>query len=256
MIAFFRKRRFLEAEDEDWHLASWKFMFEHFGGLTRLKASPLVNGTRAFFPPTDAIGHARAEHIFACVKTIAGMADWPCTLAAQPERIRTHVSEYVFLKIIKNDLPLGTFGTDGKGEVMITYDRAILDQPAKLVATLAHELSHYLLAGMHDAVPGGDAMHEFATDLMTVFLGFGLFGANGAFEFAQHGDAFGQGWRYSSAGYLSQRDWVFALAVFRALRDEDTESLKPLLKPHLYVDLQKAAKYLTNSPELLSGLRA
>ena len=255
MIGLFGIRRFLKAEDEDWHLATWKFLLDHCGGLSRLRASPLVDATRQYFPPTEATGHARAEHVFACVKWLAGVTDWPCTLLAQPERIRTHVAEFVHLNVFENNLPLGTFMA-ADNEITITYDPALIETPAVLVATLAHELAHYLLATLRDEIPGGQDMHEFATDLMTVFLGFGLFGANRAFDFSQHGDTFGQGWRYSRSGYLRERDWVFALAVFLALRGEQESSLKKRLKPHLYTDLVGAARYLRKRPELLSGLRA
>lgn len=255
MIALFAKRRFLDAEDEDWHLATWKFLLDNFGGMTRLKATPLVNATRQYFRPTDATGHARAEHVFNCVKQIAGMKDWPCNLLAQPERIRTHVAEFVHLNVLENSLPLGTF-LARKDEVTITYDPALVSTPAALVATLAHELAHYLLATVRGKVPGGEEMHEFATDLMTVFLGFGLFGANRAFEFSQHHDGLGHGWQYSRSGYLRERDWVFALAVFLALRGEEEDTLKTLLKPHLYADLLVAVRSLRKRPELLAELRA
>jgi hypothetical protein len=255
MIALFRKRRFLDEDDEAWHLATWKFLLDNYGGLDSLRETKFVNATRAFFPPTEATGHARAEHMFGCVKKLAGMDSWPCVLMAQPERIRTHVSEFVHLRVLDNNQPLGTFGAED-GEVVITYDVQSLNNPAVLVATLSHELAHYLLATKHNQVPGGEEMHEFATDLTTVFLGFGLFGANRAFEFSQHGDSFGQGWRTSGMGYLRERDWVFALAVFQALRSEKAEQIKALLKPHLYVDLKKAERYLAKNPALLAELRA
>lgn len=255
MMGLFKKRYFLDEEDEAWHIATWKFLLDNFGGLETLRTTRLVNATREFFPPTEATGHARAAHIFACVKELTGMNGWPCELVAQPERIRTHVAEFVHLKILENAPPLGTYSLDRGGAVTISYDPESLKDPAVLVATLAHELAHYLLAAKRLDIPGGEEMHEFATDLATVYLGFGLFGANRAFEFSQHGDAFGQGWRYSTTGYLRQRDWVFALAVFLALRDERAETLKKLLKPHLYSDLRVAEKYLNKSPELLAPLR-
>jgi hypothetical protein len=156
---------------------------------------------------------------------------------------------------MENALPLGTFSASD-GEVTITYDPDALNTPAVLVATLIHELAHYLLASVSDPAPGGEELHEYLTDLMTVFLGFGLFGANRAFEFSQHGDSFGQGWRYSRCGYLRERDWVFALSVFLALRDEKVEAVRALLKPHLYRDLRKAAWYLFGKPRLIEELRA
>jgi hypothetical protein len=250
-MGLFGRRHFLDSEDEAWHLAAWTWMLRHFGGSARLRKSPVVLPNSEFFPPTEATGHARAEHIFACVSKHARMGSWPCTLVAQPERAPLRVGEVLALKPVTGSPPLGTFGVEAGGAVTITYDPSKIVEPGILVATFAHELAHYRLATIRDALPGGHEMHEYATDLMTVFLGFGLFGANGAFQFRQHGDAFSQGWQMSRAGYLRERDWVFGLAVFLALRNEPEQTLKAGLKPHLYSDLKAAARYLARNPALL-----
>lgn len=213
----------------------------------------MVDTTPEFFPATEATGHERALHIFSCVKTLAGMNDWPCALVPQAERINPRVGEFAILKIKKGDLPVGTFSIS-RGEATITYDPAAVATPARLVATFAHELSHYMLHSVSGEIPGGEEMHEFATDLMTVFLGFGLFTANQAFNFRQHGDAFSQGWQTSGLGYLRERDWAFALAIFCNLRDEPVSRLKGKLKPHLYADSKAAARYLQKRPQLLARI--
>ena len=255
MLSLFAKRTFLDPEDETWHRETWKFLLKNFGGLKRLRHIPLVNATREFFPPSDTEGHERAEHIFGCVKRLAGLGDWPCALVAQPDAPNTKVGEFAILKIDKGSDPAGTFSIRD-GVATITYNPASVNEPAKFVATMAHELAHYLLTNTRADLPGGEDMHEFATDLTTVFLGFGLFSANQAFNFTQHGDAFAQGWRSSSLGYLRERDWAFALAVFLALRKQPAETLAKLLKPHLYADLRAASKYLGRHPRVISDIEA
>ncbi len=144
----------------------------------------------------------------------------------------------------------GTFRL-ADNEAIVTYDPSNLDEPAKLIATFAHELAHYKLAGIVEEPPGGEAAHEFLTDLTTVYLGFGLFGANCAFSFRQHQDVVSQGWSLSQLGYLGERDWSFAIAVFLALRGETPARLKPFLKPYLFSDVVKASRYLQKRPALL-----
>ena len=253
-LQLFARRRFLEPEMESWQLDAWKSLLTHFGGVERLERSPLVVATRAFFPPTEATGHERARHVFNCVKTQAGMTDWPCNLLAQPGGPEAQVGEFAILRFTEGKTPLGTFAVDDDVPT-ITYDPASIDSPAVLVATLIHELAHYRLLPVRHRVPGGEEMHEFATDLMTAFLGFGLFGANQAFTFSQHGDSISKGWQWSRKGYLRERDWAFALAVFLDLRGQSPETLKGLLKPHLYADLKTAARYLVRNPSLLEEHR-
>ncbi len=247
----FAKRTYLNPEDEAWHAETWAWLLRHFGGRERLLRSPLVTPTRDFFPASSATGHERAEHVFAQVKRHAGMAEWPCDLVAQPASPELRVGEVAALRLLRGR-PLGTFSVEGNRAV-ITYDPATVNDPLQLVATLAHELCHYRLAAVGDAVPGGAEMEEYATDLATVFFGYGAFGAACAFRFRQHGDSYSQGWKSERAGYLRPRDWTYALAYFFQLRGEPIEPAKPFLTPALWTDLRAAAAYLRRRPELCAA---
>ncbi|MDH4318404.1 MAG: hypothetical protein OEV64_08445 [Desulfobulbaceae bacterium] len=44
-----------------------------------------------------------------------------------------------------------------------------------MIATFAHELSHYLIATAPEPPPGGWESWKFATDIGATFLGFGIF---------------------------------------------------------------------------------
>jgi len=247
---FGRSKTFLNSDDEAWQLAVWGWLLARFGE-NRLRRAPLVTATRNFFPPTNASGHARAEHIFACVQKLTELSDWPCDLIALPERPNTRVAKLGRVSIDSGHMPLGTF--ERKNNIaVISYDPGTIDNPAVLVATLVHELAHYLLHSVPDHPPGEQLMEEFATDLATVYLGFGLFGANQAFNFSQHRDVYSQGWSTSGQGYLRERDWAFALAVFCSLRGEKISSLKQWLKPYLYTDARNAAHYLAKNPQVLA----
>jgi hypothetical protein len=212
----FKAKSILSAEDEEWQVETWGWLLEHLGGRADLQASALVTPTRDFFPPTEAKGHARAEHVFAHVKRHARMDDWECRLMVHGRRPDPRVN---VITSVQGSLggPAGTFTVEGN-QVVITYDAAALDDPLALVATFAHELAHYLLAALPELPPGGEENLEFATDLATVYLGFGIFGANTAFRFAQYQDGLTQGWSMSRQGYLAPREWVFALAIFMVLR--------------------------------------
>jgi hypothetical protein len=248
----FGQKSFLDTEIETWHLETWRVLLDRFASELPISETPVVLPTREFFPPTDAVGHDRATHVFACVKAAMGMSDnWPCMLEMQPRRMTgERLSEFV--AIAGGDDPNGTFRIEEGGVVVITYAPDLLEDPTGLVATLAHELSHYLLAGQADLVE--DETHELMTDLMVAFTGLGVFGANSAFSFQQFGDAFSQGWRSRGAGYLSPRSWAFALAVFGELRGDDG-GMGAWLKPEIEGLRRQAVKYLRKRPELMADLR-
>ncbi len=251
LSTLFGPRSFLDPDIEAWHLETWRILLDRFAQDMPLAETPVALPTRDFFPPTDATGHARAEHVFACVKSIMGMSgNWPCRLEMQSRRsVGQQVSEFVIIGG-DND-PNGTFRIEPDGAVVISYAPDLLDDPTGLVATLAHELSHYLLAGQADLVE--DETHELMTDLMVAFTGLGVFGANSAFSFQQFGDAFSQGWRSRGAGYLSPRSWAFALAVFGELRGDDG-GMGACLKPEIEGLRRQAVKYLRKDPGRLAAL--
>jgi hypothetical protein len=236
----FADKTFLDPGDEEWVIETWRWFLTQFGGADRLRETLLVLPTPEFFPPTDCEGHERALHIFMCVKRLAKMSEWECELVSQPHRAELRVSNTVALKPIKSS-PAGTFRIDRNGAA-ISYDPSDLKQPVALIATFAHELAHYRLAALPNDAPGGNDLHEYATDLLTVFTGFGFFGLSSAFNFSQHQDSASQGWQWSRRGYLGRRAWIFALAVFLAATGRSPDQLKSFLKQHLYSDLMKASR--------------
>ena len=133
---------------------------------------------------------------------------------------------------------------------------ASLSRPIELIATFAHELCHPLLLSIPEPPPGGAECEEFATDLATTFFGFGLFGANSAFEFKQHSDigAGSQGWSTRRLGYLTEAEWGFSLAIFLHNNEDNLQLAMNHLKPSLASYLKKSLKYFHANPQLLDGI--
>lgn len=247
----FAVRSPLSSEDEEWPLETWRWLLEQLGGIEDVRAQTLITPTKEFFPPTEALGHGRAEHVFATVKDLMGLAEWGSALLPQPERPNAKISETAYLKFDKGAVdPGGTFGIEGN-EAIITYDPNLVADPVGLIATLAHELSHHLLSTKSEP-PGGWENHEFCTDLCVVYCGFGLFGAATAFRYYSGN----QSWGYARSGYLTQAEWTFALAVFFALRGQSVEDAAPWLPPHLMSGVRRAAKYLASTPSKIAELTA
>ena len=101
----------------------------------------------------------------------------------------------------------------------IAIDSANLQDPQALVATLAHELCHVHLISDGRIDPDRPD-HEPLTDLLTVFLGFGIFNANTAVQFKQFEDGVMQGWSSSRQGYLPEEAFGYALALYTWVRRE------------------------------------
>lgn len=95
----------------------------------------------------------------------------------------------------------------------IRDDRAAA--PMALVATISHELGHVLLIG-DGRVSAHREDHEPLTDLLTVFFGLGIFGANAAFEYSRDAGYA----RTARLGYLTEPMFGYALARYAWLRGE------------------------------------
>ncbi len=253
MFGLFGKSRFLDEDLEDWFLETWAWLMAKSGGMERIRNTPLVTPSLDFFPRTEAIGHERALHIFECIRSLMGLKAWDCELVPyERPRANQRVAQYNYVRSAA--APNGTFQVHD-GKVTIRYAADLVDDPWSLVSTLAHELAHYRLAILGEPGPGGHDAHELTTELAVAHAGFAVFSANRAFSFAQHQDAWGQGWQSSRNGYFSERTWAFALALFLKLRGEEGAADR-LIKPVIKTMTRSATQYLKRHDELIAPLKA
>lgn len=250
-----KKKTFLDPDLEAWVFETYAWLMRNLGGMVMLRTDHgIALPNRDFIPPTEAKGHELALYIFDHVKAHMGMSEWVCELVPverPPENAR--VGEFWTIQNVGGGAG-GTFHVED-GKVVVSYAADLVTQPAKLIPILAHELSHYLIHGVEEEIPGGEEAHELATELCVAYTGFGVFAINAAFEFNQHGDAFSQGWRSQRSGYLSERTWALALAIDLALVEE-AGTVERWLKPSVRDMVAKAERYLFDHPELLEPLRA
>lgn len=240
----FGKTRLLDADTTAWHIDNFEWLLKVLPPDHDFVDTQLILPRPGFFDSHGLKGHALAQSLFDQVKTYCGMADWPVELISEgegPRRTRD------LIQAPGRELGFsGTFAAEGNAAI-ITYDPAVLDTPPDFIATMAHELAHYLLATVPDERACDDAHEEYLTDLTAVFLGFGVFLANSAFTFEQWRDeglGASQGWSYKRSGYLSETELVFATALFLTLSEQDSADAEVFLKPHLAKQLRQAMKEL------------
>jgi hypothetical protein len=251
---FWRVRRpHIHPDDEAWLIECWQWLNTLLGPVGGAPRRELLLPSRQNFPATSAIGHARARYYFDLVQRYMGLGDRSYDLVAQEERFNPGSS--VAFGAIESKGAGGTYSVHGN-RAIITYDPGLLDEPMKLVAVFAHELAHDILLSQPSEPPGGRELEELATDLAVAHMGFGLFGANTAFDFRQFSDVGVQGWSYARSGYLGESEWGFAVALFLALQDRQPDEVAGFLKPHLVTVVKRAHKYLGANPQLLAPLRA
>jgi hypothetical protein len=190
---------------------------------------------KAWFPEPFRRDHTGAEALFRRIQQLMGMAEWDCVLEQSEDvdqRTVRALGSSGMLGQWTFSGAAGTYQQSRDRKVLITYSESLLADPAALVATLAHELCHYLLAGTGSEPPCGWKQLEPLTDLSAVVEGFGVFLCNSAFSFSQFTSYDSQGWSYKRAGYLTEAELGFSLAVFTVRNRLDPGQVVHLLKPN------------------------
>ena len=247
MFNWFKTPNLISTDDAHFHIETWKWLLKYYGGVHFFQNTQLVLPTKTFFPAEVHSEHEVASATFESVKSYAGMAEWQCQLIAQETDPNIHITPTIQIQNAPHS-PAGTFQFH-QNEATISFHPNLIQYPEKLVATFAHELSHYLTANTPEPPYGGWENWEFATDITATFLGFGVFMANSAFHFEQFTTSDSQGWQTSRIGYLSEEEHVFSLAIFLKLLNIPFSQAQKHLK-------QSLKKLLKLADKQLEGLQA
>ena len=246
LFGLFKPKNPLPPYEWEWLLASLKWLEQEFpkdGGQSGV--GPIVLPTHHNFPESQSKGEAYAEELFATVKALADMTDWPTVLSPQYSVKPTEIINPAVLGAHGWNDAAGTFSLttdqDGQTVAQITYNVEQLSNSESFVATMAHELAHYLICYAKTCPPGGWDASELTTDVAAVWMGFGVFQANSAKTF----EGTAEGWQAQTQGYLGETMLVTALAVCLAISGQDSTKVVPYLKPHLGKLLKKAVLYLS-----------
>ncbi|MEP6880507.1 MAG: hypothetical protein ABI866_00870 [Dokdonella sp.] len=250
----FRRQALLGDDDTQFQIECYKWLLRHFGGDEFYVRAKLVLPTKDYFPTVVSSSESAASTTFNQVKKYAGMEEWPVRLEAQSEDPDLHVAPTVLVRDVERS-PLGTFSTRENSETVITYNPAIVADPTQMVATFAHELSHYLTGTASEPPPGGWENWEFATDIGATFMGFGIFQANAAFSFRQYVGVDSIGWKSSRSGYLSEAEHSYSLAIFLLLKGIPAESAYPYCDANVKSYLRRALRELAAN-DVICELRA
>jgi hypothetical protein len=132
----------------------------------------------------------------------------------------------------------------------------MVNHPEVLIASYAHTLAHYLGSMASEPPPGDEANWPHITEVLAVFMGFGVLFANSAYTAKVSSCGSCQGPVAERDSFLSQYDITYALAIFTVLKGvkagEVTGHLKSSLRPYF----RRCLKDLKGRGEQLARLKA
>ncbi len=135
------------------------------------------------------------------------------------------------------------FDDKGDSPRVVGVKSSQLKDPLALVATLAHELGHVILLGER-LVEKDEPDMEPMTDLVTVYLGLGIFTGNSSERFRKFQEERKIGWSMQRLGYLPQPMFGYALAKFAAERGEARPGWKKYLSTNLKADFARSHEWI------------
>jgi hypothetical protein len=260
MFGWVSKSALPEVETIEWLFEVYGWLLARTGGIEAFrKERTIILPTDEFFPvPASLEPHDFATAMFQAIKTHAVMGGIACELAPLDED--PSASQLLGPGVAFSSSRSGAAGTfmhgGGVDRALISYAPSGVRNPDKFVATMAHELGHFLMHGFGEPAPGGPDAQEPATDVCAVFLGFGVFNANATFLFEQHSDGLMQGWSSSRLGYLGERPMSYALAIFLALQGLDVKAARGFLRSNIDGYVRNALLHLKkNRSQDLESLR-
>ncbi len=141
--------------------------------------------------------------------------------------------------------------SDDRRQAVVAIRSSQLKDPLALVATMAHELGHVILLGGGLMNPKPED-HEPMTDLLTVYLGLGIFTANSASRFQQFQEDRRIGWSMQRLGYLTEEVFAYSLAKFVLERGGHKVPWERHLSTNVQAHFKRSQAWLVKNPQYVA----
>jgi len=253
MFSLFRYRPLIDPASADWIYQAFDWALIHFDAEEFFSRTRLVQPNNEFFPGQVDSVHAKASNIFSHTLKYAGLPHWPFRLLP-PEQYQPQPLPDLSLSTIERrsddaSLPSLTLLTP----LDLSYNPQQTLKPADLAASYAQWLAQFMMLQSGQQPPGGNEYLAEATEVLGVFMGFGVLFANSAYTFRG-----GCGSCYNAMANrqaaLSEPEVVFALALFCRVKGISDSEATGHLKKHLRGVYRKALKQIDREPESLKAL--
>jgi len=251
----FSPRLPISDEERQWVDEGFKRMEKLLGRRRMLEARVITPTAEDFPDPYDNTSTASAEKLFCRVCSYMGVDRGTIEFEIFPdetEELRRILPHWhggsgrhaagLYMHAMEEKL-----SEEGGGAGVVAIRSSQLKDPVSLVATIAHELGHVILLGRGLMSPA-TSDHEPMTDLLTVFLGLGIFNANSANRFNQYQDERRVGWSINRLGYLSEEIFAYALAKFCVERGEGRIDWERHLSTNVRSYFNQSRRWLAKNP--------
>ncbi len=254
MFGLFPRRPILGDTSTEWLFNTYAWALQNFDARVFFHETILVTPTNDHFPGRADSVHGMASLIFDQVRSYAGVTHWPCRLA--PPEVSVHSNPQLVLEgPVRGSQALVSTGAEEANILNIPYNPNQVLKPEALIADYAHVLAHYLGTTGSEPPPGGVENWPFATELLAIYMGFGLMFANSAYSYrGSCGSCYNP--LAERTAYLSQDEATYALAIFCVLKDIPKQKVLGELKNYLRPVFKRALREVVDRPADVARLMA
>ena len=256
MLNFFRSKPLIDDASCEWMFDTFAWALTHFDHQEFFQRTQLIQPTNDFFPGNIDSRHGMAETIFNHVVKYAGLSHWPLQLQA-PQSFSGQPPALLDLSAVQRDsstantLPVLVTSQP----LAMTYNPQQASKPGDLASSYAHHLAQHVVAQSQQLPPGGAEYFNASTEIVAIFMGFGVMMANSAYTFRG-----GCGSCYNAQSNrqatLSEDNVIFALALVCRLKGIPTRDATHNLKGYLRRNFKLALKQIDRDPARLQPLLA
>ena len=248
-----KPKALLDEETTLWLFDTFTWALRNLDARVFYDETILVTPSNQHFPGRENSVHGMANLIFSQVKEYAGLKHWPTKL--------TNMAEGMPVKSPKIEIKGALRGSKGImpaggsfHQIPVAYNPDQLRDSEVLIADFAHVLGHYLGSTSKEPPPGGAENWPHITEVIAVFMWFGLMMANSAntAKIRSCGSCSGPAVERSNA--LSQYDITYALAIFSCLKEIPAREVLVHLKKTLRPFYKKAAREVMHKTEELDRI--
>jgi len=259
MMSLFQSNPLLDEESVQWMMDCYAWALQNFDARVFYNETMLVVPSNEHFPGQEESPEGRAKLILEQVKRHAGMANWPVYMVDEQEFVASDVAanppKMLGNSTIRGDQAIVPQLTEPNDRLLVAYQPDLLRNPQALIANYVQMLAHYLGSTAQQPPPGGTDNWPHVTELLGVFLGFGLMFANTAYNVRVSSCGSCQGPSAERVNYLSQYDISYALAIFSALKGIPNKQVTAYLKKTLRPFYKKAVNDVMGRQDALNRLK-
>lgn len=255
LFPLFKSKPLIDESTSKWLFDCYAWALQQFDAKLFREKTVLVLPNDRFFPGRVDSIEGMAALIFDKVKEYAAVPHWPTRLVDAMQCTTQQQARLVIAGPIRDSEGSIAEQVEESERLMVPYDPALVNNPEAMIASLSHQLAYYLAGLAESPPPGGEQNWAQATEVLAVFLGFGLMFANSAFNVRIQSCGSCGAPAADRQSFLSQYDITYALAIFSVLKGLPNREVVPHLKTSLRGFYKKAVKDVSSNEAALARLR-